>query len=157
MDLTQEMIGFIEKNRLQESQIFILRSDGVCLFEQAGNVASKMENTVLLSLLAGAAAIAESLNKYFEKKMEPLRVSFETSNTGIYLLRIRKSFEVCYLAVTYSGEKNPYRLKLRMRTLALQLEKNEILAKNTVTHKKNFLFQNISESEIEELFSTLGT
>lgn len=140
----------------------LIRQDGQVLYH---DLPSKEQNfgASIGALVGGAWQAASTLGSYISQTREDIfRFSFDTSDQGIYVLPVRVEKEVFYLGALYINSQNPGLLKQQLRSLALRLQ--AYLLKNTYKPKsknlKNssteFLFNNISDADMDRLFSFEG-
>lgn len=144
-----------------EHDIFVCRKDGVCLFEELGGSTTSQ---TLGALIAGMWQAAESVNALDEKlSVDDYVLQFSTSNRGIVVYPLQIENQVLLLAVLFDNELAPGRLKNSCRMLRDNLEYdyqdfNDLYGRKLIEekHHENFLFSNISDREIDQLFSFAG-
>ncbi len=159
MDLSNLLETFVgEENFLKNHLVMILRRDGVCLY----NSSSEKDTTSISALLAGFCQAAETLRDFsFSENGEfPIRIGLETSSQGIYIIPTLIGTDSLFFAVVYEGEVNPGRLKAKIRNIVFKMEEYFENQNHEDEKKENFNlhrpFQDISDHEIDQLFSTIG-
>lgn len=150
--------------KLNRFSFFMIRYDGVVLYHNnvMGNTMSKSSIGALLGgVWQAAKALAEFIPK--EKKEEGYRLSFDTSEQGIYIVPVVNDHEELYLGLIYHDEVNPGFIKNKMREMAgsfsefLNQELKEHGVKNLKASKSSvaddYLFGEISDAEMDRLFA----
>lgn len=143
-----------------KTSLFLIRSDGVLLYSKEGLVNSNAKVSIGV-LLAGVWQAAYALSQFIPTKLEEsFRLSFDSSSQGIYLLPISYKGIDLFLGLIFQDEVNPAYLKNKLKDLANSLseylenndtESVKIIKKETTP--SNFLFDNISDSEMDSLFA----
>ncbi|MDC1173876.1 hypothetical protein OAT67_00640 [Bacteriovoracaceae bacterium] len=153
-----ETFKTILKNNLTRSSeqaisIFVARMDGVILFSNEKPPLDKNKESIG-ALVAGLWQAAELSNQFLESAQEDTRLSFDTSDGGIYVLPISISNEKHLYGAMYSGQINPGMIKNLIRKLR---DKSELELRNEVsTLKSEYLFNNVTDEEVDNLFSFVG-
>ena len=151
MDFYSNMksILFAEKEKvgLVGVNLYLIRRDGSIVYTDGD---SKDTQTVG-ALISGAwQATMEILKK---KESAGFRFSFGSSSSGIYVLSLVLGGEVMYLASMFENEMNPGRFKVKMRKMRDGLdEKLDGLSPSNAS-KDDFLFEDLSDDEVNSLFS----
>lgn len=148
--------------------LFLCRNDGVLLYSRT-DIDSPDSEMSIGALLGGLWQAAEALSLFIPGKhsCHDFRLSFDTSNKGIYVVPLEYMGKSYYLGIIYLNEVNPGLLKSKVRALAKKLEINLVNnAKKSekelsdgatdCTSKNDFLFEDISDDEVDELFSFAG-
>ncbi len=147
---TNSRSGFSEKERF-----FFFRKDGHVLFSSS----KKHFITSLAALSTGAWQAAFSLIQSIEDSDDEknFRFSFDTSSEGILILPLRLNSEVYYGALIYEDQINPGFLKNKFKNLVDKLEYYLIESGSNEPQLGNqFLFKDITDAEIDNLFSFAG-
>ena len=153
-----ETFKTILKNNLTRSSeqtisIFVARMDGVILFSNEKPPLDKKKESIG-ALVAGLWQAAELSNQFLESAQEDTRLSFDTSDGGIYVLPIEIGNERHLYGAMYSGQINPGMIKNLIRKLR---DKSELELRNEVsTLKSEYLFNNVTDEEVDNLFSFVG-
>ena len=141
---------------LANSSLFVCRADGVNLFHMNG-LGQEANEMSVGALLGGVWHAARELVKFIPKQNDEdvFRLSFDTSSQGVYILPIKLVDEEFYLGLIYFDEMNPGFVKSRLRDLAFRLQ--EFLEKDSekkaAKKDESVLFENISDDEMDNLFS----
>ena len=143
----------------QETTVIVIRGDGLVLWTNDGR-----ENQATSAVLMGGAwnaaqAIFELRPEYNSLSNKMLRFSFDTSEAGIYIIPVQSSEGCLFMGMLFQNEINPGLLKKEFRQFAqmfgLFLSKGEDIQKEAKENQGG-LFSEISDGEIDELFSTVG-
>lgn len=151
------------------ANIVIFRQDGMILYAQNGSTVltnkEKLEFASVGALMGGlwqsAMALATSLPKH-KATNEIFRLSFDTSSKGLYILPFSIHNKEYYLGMMYANEVNPAQIKSKLRMMIEHLatyvtEKNAAGPKVTAeVEKQNRLFEDITDEEMDRLFSFVG-
>lgn len=150
--------------KINRFSFFVIRQDGVVLYKNKTS-ANKLDDTSIGALLSGVWQASRALAGYIPQNnnQEGFRLSFDTSSQGIYIVPVACETDELYMGVIYHEEVNPGYLKNKMRDLAVSFSnflENELqsagVQKTTVkdnTNKTDFLFSDISDDEMDQLFS----
>ena len=143
----------------QETTLIVIREDGLVLWTNDGK-----ENQTTSAVLMGGAwkaaqAILELRPEYHSLANNMLRLSFDTSETGIYIIPIQSSASCLFMGMLFQNEINPGLIKNQFRQfaklIALLFAKDEDIPKEAEENPGS-LFSEISDSEIDQLFFTAG-
>lgn len=121
---------------------YICRRDGMVLYATVKN-----PSPTLGALACGLWQASQELKKVSFQTNNLFKLSFESSSEGILFNEIEGNSEL-FLITTYSNVVNPGLVKAKLRILTAQL-KNFSLSKKS----GNFLFSDLSDNEIDNLFS----
>lgn len=153
MNISSIIKQYFIENKYDEivESLTVIRNDGVVLFS---NSSDEFKNSSIGALASGLWQAANSLNSLLESKTDELdlRLSFDTSNNGLYILPIKVVNDVFYLCSIYNFEINPAKLKMNLRFLKKNLEVLLSDMKNEEDSRSEFLFKNISDEEMDNLF-----
>lgn len=144
-----------EYNKLAE-KIVLLRSDGIHIYS---NVESQFETSSIGALVSGLWHAAQSLSAMTNTKTseDEFRLSFDTSLDGLHVLPLKIMGEIYFLCAIFSSEQNPGKLKRLIRLLRDNLEVYlSGYSKDQSANRTEYLFKEISDDEIEKLFSFGG-
>ena len=148
--------------KLQRYSFFLIRYDGVVLYHN-NNLANSISKSSIGALLGGVWQAARALADFIpkEESKEGYRLSFDTSSQGVYIVPITVGVEELYLGLIYHDEVNPGFIKNKIREMAasfgefLEQELKESFGKNQMKNSEinNFLFGDITDSEMDRLFA----
>ncbi len=137
--------------------LFICRADGVMLHAFSQQGANQLSS--IGALLAGVWQAAGALADFIPNRRDALefRLGFDSSAEGVYILPLKSKRQPLYLAAIYHGIVNPGLLKNQLRQLEEQLSRfiDDLPLAEEVEAKK-FLFEKITNDEIDQLFSFVG-
>ena len=150
--------------KINRFSFFMIRYDGVVLYHN-NNLGNSMTKSSIGALLGGVWQAAKALADFIpqDKRSEGYRLSFDTSDQGIYIVPITNNYEELYLGLIYHDEVNPGFIKSKMREMAGSF--SEFLEHELAMHAKKqgkdqssktsgeFLFGDISDAEMDRLFS----
>lgn len=153
-----DLVGLIEKEKtLEKLSIIISRSDGIIL--SSLNVdSSKAQSIAALSAGVWQASEAVSLAQGASLSGDP-SLSFASSDTGFYICPISMKNEQIYLCAMYSNVINPAVLKHKLKLVKKEFENlfsQVVNTRNENNERDNFLFEEISDEEVDQLFTGLG-
>jgi len=152
--------------KINRFSFFMIRYDGVVLYHN-NNLANNLSKSSIGALLGGVWQAAKALADFIpkEKQNEGYRLSFDTSEQGVYIVPIGNKHEELYLGLIYHDEVNPGFIKSKMREMAASF--NEFLdqeikdsgVKNVKAQSSkkgsDYLFEDISDAEMDRLFSNV--
>lgn len=151
--------------KLNRYSFFLIRYDGVVLYHN-NNLANSLSKSSIGALLGGVWQAARALSDFIPKEKskesnEGYRLSFDTTSQGIYVLPIIIGAEELYLGLIYHDEVNPGFIKNKIREMAtsfgefLEQELKESFGKGQIrsAENNNFLFGDITDSEMDRLFA----
>lgn len=136
-------------------RLFIALSDGTIVYPKESN---SLKNSNIGALAAGVWLASSELSKNSFSNMDlGFRFSFDSSESGIQILPLNNSDRTHFLILVFENITNPGWLKNQFRLLQqnlLEQVKNNQSAKKEA--KSELLFNNITDEEINGLFSNLG-
>ena len=169
-NISQELEEFFKtkKNHCDISAvIFICRNDGTFIFARKSeerNTASEHYQHYGVLLSATWQAASSLGEKALLDKREGLRLSFDSSDEGIYAVPMSLNGGEYFLGAIFKDEVNPGALKNRVRALSLNIEsfiesksktesvptpkEESVLGKNGTA-----LFEDLRDDEVDQLFS----
>ncbi|MBK23783.1 MAG: hypothetical protein CME70_07225 [Halobacteriovorax sp.] len=155
-DTLRSSIARVLKKNSIESTLILARQDGVVVFEQDQEISEKDKQT-LGALMAGAWQAAEAMANFFPvEEKNYFRLGFDTSDSGIYILPINASTEKFYLGLFFKNEINPAILKNKLRNVSQQIIEELSIYFDARENMEEPLFENITDDEIEKIFSFAG-
>lgn len=136
--------------------IFVLRRDGQIIYRypESGD-----DSTSPGVLLGGAWQAALGLARLIGESQEEenFRLSFDTTDTGLYMLPFRRAEEEpYYMGVLYRECLNTAKLKNRIRMLRDDLEEYLEGIAPLNNGEKTVSFDHITDEEIDGLFAPIG-
>ena len=136
-----------EQVGLVDASLYVIRSDGSIIYTEADST-----NTQRIGALISGAwqATVEILRR---EEDTGFRFSFDTSSSGIYVLSLVLGGETLYLASMFENETNPGRLKVKMRKIRDSIREKLGGLSPTNSHKDEFLFEDLSDDEVNNLFA----
>jgi hypothetical protein len=140
------------------ARLFVTREDGITIYDSVQNNTT----TSVAALVSGVWQASEALMGLVHKQNEVMefRLGFDTSSQGIYLFPFMLSGKKYFLGAIYNDCLNPGLLKRQVTLIKEEMERlfaNEPLPKkNIVSVREGYLFQDISDAEIDRLFSLGG-
>lgn len=144
---------------LKNAALLVCRRDGVPLFSYK-TFESTWNDSTAGALIGGMWQAAETLTQFIpEVKDEDFRFSFDTSSRGIFIIELNGSFEPLYLSYIYYNLDNPARMKSRVKSIKSKLDiylddhLNDLSVISDTHEKDVFLFSDISDDEMNDLFS----
>lgn len=151
--------------KVKRFSFFMIRYDGVILYHN-NNLGGSLSQSSIGALLGGVWQAAKALASFIpkEESAEGYRLSFDTSSQGIYIVPIPFDGEEMYMGLIYHDEVNPGFIKNKMREMAASFGEylNEVMKDTTGSSKKalkpvlekvDYLFADISDAEMDKLFS----
>lgn len=142
-------------SRLKSHSVFLCRQDGVVIYTNRNN---DTNNSSIGALIGGLWQAGYSLTSFFHEQSEDIfRLSFDTSDSGVYILSLFLNQQQYFLGVLYKNELNPGLVKSQIRGLKNAISEISMTEdQSTERDKKETLFENITDDEIDEMFSTVG-
>ena len=140
------------------ARLFVTREDGITIYDSIQNNTT----TSVAALVSGVWQASEALMGLVYKQSDVMdfRLGFDTSAQGIFLFPFSLSGKRYFLGAIYNECLNPGQLKRQIALIKEEMERlfiNEpIPKKNVVSKRQDFLFQDISDAEIDRLFSLGG-
>lgn len=137
----------------QKLQLLFLRTDGIVLYQQG-----MKEVLHLGALISGLWQAAQSLSTALPATQESgYRLSFDTSEQGLYVLPVEIKGSQYFLAGLYHDELNPGKLKQDLKNQGKRLERYlDDKLSNKQYDEGRYLFDNITDTEINHLFQEVG-
>lgn len=155
---TKQLSAFFSDIVLSDNnQIFLCRNDGVLLY-QRGSISKNLDSHSVGALIGGVWQAAKALASFIpnESKRDGFRLSFDTSDKGVYILPFEMDGHEYYLGHIFYEEQNPAKIKSVIRKILNDLEKYlETDKPNTKQGDNNeqYLFKDISDQEMDDIFS----
>jgi hypothetical protein len=161
MNITEKIKLILEprKNGIN-ARVFVTREDGITIYDSVQN----QTTTSVSALVSGVWQASQALMEIAHPEQDAMefRFAFDTSSQGIYLFPFFLKSKRYFLGALYRDCLNPGQLKRQMAMikeemdLIFQSEPVEVLKKVKTKEREGFLFQDISDDEIDRLFSAGG-
>lgn len=142
-----------------KARLFVTREDGITVYDSVQD----QTTTSVAALVSGVWQASEALMGMVQKdnNIMDFRLGFDTSSQGIYLFPFSHSGKRYFLGAIYGDCLNPGQLKRQIAMIKIELDRlfeSEPLKveSKTKTSREDFLFQDISDEEIDRLFSLGG-
>ena len=134
-------------------KLFVFRRDGVMLYHSAEEDSLEVSHTG--ALLAGLWQSAEHLKaRALGEFDEPLRLDFGSSARGVFVIPAEEKLVAAIFQDCLNPAKLKCELKLLRDELLLHLEVDELEVPEP--EKDESLFHNITDDEMDRLFSPIG-
>jgi hypothetical protein len=149
---------FNGKEVLEKTTILALSRDGQ-VFGQLGKIKSEKDIQSLGALLVGMWQASEAVGDFLSGSAEKdLTLSFQSSNKGFFLLRPTEKNKEVFWGVLFESEVNPGKIKLYAKKMRSFYDEIKIIESKDMNNTQDgeFLFQNITEDEVDKLFSFAG-
>jgi hypothetical protein len=146
------------KKSVIDARLFVSRDDGITVYDSVQNHTT----TSVSALVSGVWQASEALMGLAHPKLDLLefRLGFDTSSQGVYLFPLSILGKRYFLGAIYQDCLNPGQLKRQIAMIKQEIdlifseEKISITIKQTKSNdRQSFLFQEISDDEIDRLFS----
>tara|TARA_Y100000296_G_scaffold86669_1_gene127247 strand:+ start:572 stop:1048 length:477 start_codon:yes stop_codon:yes gene_type:complete len=145
---TENLESFFDKGA-----IIVSRPDGIPLVSYEVHEKGWTDST-LSALAAASWQAAENIIKVFGAlDSSDYRFSFDTSSSGFYILKVDTEDDLV-ISYIYNGHDNPGKIKSQFRRLKIALE-DYILENKVGGQKEDFLFDDISDDEMDQLFGSV--
>ncbi len=139
---------------LVNSGLIVCRQDGIPLYSFK-SIQTDFDSDTAGALIAGVWQASSVLSQFIPEETEDdFRFNYTTSSKGIYITKLSGNFEDIYLSLIYFGVDNPAKLKGRVRLIESKLvEFIEAHLSQDIQTDDVFLFDDISDNEVEDLFA----
>ena len=142
----------------KDSTVLVVREDGPILWT---NREEEDQQAAYGALMGGAWKAAQTIMELQPSnttwQRDAFRLSFDTSESGAYILPIGPVKNRLFIGMLFQNEINPGRVKNQFRSFVGQLNSQLIEEdKPEEVGKRDCLFPEISDDEINQLFSTAG-
>jgi hypothetical protein len=141
------------------ARLFVTREDGITVYDSVQD----QTTTSVSALVSGVWQASEALMGivYQNSDVMDFRLGFDTSSQGIYLFPFSHSGKRYFLGAIYNDCLNPGQLKRKMALIKEEMDRLFEVQENLRPAKAKiervgFLFQDISDEEIDRLFSAGG-
>lgn len=159
MNVTEKMKVILEPKKAGiKARLFVTREDGITIYDSVQN----QTTTSVSALVSGVWQASEALMGLVHSNQDVMefRLGFDTSSQGIYLFPISLLGKRYFLGAIYHDCVNPGQLKRQIALIKEEMVRlfqeeaaKPIAAKPKAVVREGFLFQDISDEEIDRLFS----
>ena len=150
-----------------DSSLYLVRKDGLIFYSLENDQKNEKETQSIGVLLGGAwqaaSALADLVGKDEKAKKidsQPLRLSFDSSSKGLFILPLSLGGEDYFISIIFQETVNPAPLRNKLRLLRNYLKDSEdklTLQKAAPSpEREGYLFENITDDEMDNLFSSHG-
>ncbi len=142
------------------ARLFVTREDGITVYDSVQDKTT----TSVAALVSGVWQASEALIGMVQQNnnIMDFRLGFDTSSQGIYLFPFSHSGKRYFLGAIYNDCLNPGQLKRQIALIKEEMDRlfeseaiKKVEPKVTIS-RDGFLFQDISDEEIDRLFSLGG-
>ncbi|MFG1494002.1 hypothetical protein ABMA75_10600 [Halobacteriovorax sp. ZH4_bin.1] len=139
---------------LVNSGLIVCRQDGIPLYSFK-SVETDFDSYTAGALIAGVWQASSVLSQFIpEETQDEFRFNYATSSKGIYITKLSGFFDDIYLSLIYFDVDNPAKLKARIRSIESKLpEFIEAHLSGDSDPNEVFLFDDISDNEVDDLFA----
>ncbi len=142
------------------ARLFVTREDGITIYDSVQD----QTTTSVSALVSGVWQASEALMGLAHPNQDVMdfRLGFDTSSQGIYLMPFSLNTKRYFLGAIYHECVNPGQLKRQVVMIKEEMDRlfaNEPVAPKTkikTMSREGFLFQEITDEEIDRLFSAGG-
>lgn len=142
------------------ARLFVTREDGITIYDSVQN----QTTTSVSALVSGVWQASEALMglAHPSQNIMEFRLAFDTSSQGIYLFPFTLSGKRYFLGAIYQDCLNPGLLKRQMAMIKEEMdrlfqdEQVDVVKNHSSKSREGFLFQEITDEEIDRLFSAGG-
>jgi hypothetical protein len=155
-EIIQQYID-LRKNQFN-ARLFLSREDGITIYDSVQNHTTNS----IAALVSGVWQASDALIGLVNKSNLDLdfRLAFDTTSQGVYLLPLTFQDKQYFLGAIYEDCMNPAQLKRQISLLKDELQgmltRNKSSKPKTEEHRKEYLFQDITDTEMDKLFSLGG-
>jgi hypothetical protein len=142
------------------ARLFATREDGITIYDSVQNQTTASVSALVSGVWQASEALM-LLAQPTDNVME-FRLAFDTSSQGMFLFPFSYEEKRYFLGAIYQDCINPGQLKRQIAMIKeemdsfFQQEPKTIKSKSNSSERKGFLFQDISDAEIDRLFSVGG-
>lgn len=162
MNVTEKMKLILEPKKAGvNARLFVTREDGITIYDSVQN----QTTTSVSALVSGVWQASEALMGLAHPNQDVMefRLAFDTSSQGIYLFPFTLTGKRYFLGAIYNNCINPGQLKRQVALIKEEMDRlflSEVASsqpqKTKTSSREGFLFTEISDEEIDRLFSAGG-
>lgn len=143
-----------------KARLFVTREDGITIFDTIQDSTT----TSVSALVSGVWQASEALMGLVHPNQDVMefRLGFDTSSQGLYLFPFSIEKKRYFLGAIYHDCVNPGQLKRQVAMVKEEMDRLFFEPEETqkseiqINSREGFLFQNISDEEIDRLFAVGG-
>lgn len=156
MTVTERIKSILEpKKAAVNARLFVTREDGITIYDSIQNQTTTSVAALVSGVWQASEALMGMVNKHHD--VMEFRLGFDTSSQGIYLFPFSLVGKRYFLGAIYSDCLNPGPLKRKISMIKEEMDRKfeELPAPKQVkpVNREGYLFQDISDEEIDRLFS----
>lgn len=161
LNVTEKMKLILEpKTAGIKARLFVTREDGITIYDSVQD----QTTSSVSALVSGVWQASEALMglAHPSRDIMDFRLAFDTSSQGIYLFPFSYAGKRYFMGAIYQDCLNPGMLKRQVAMIKEEMERlfEDVPVKKIETKKsmgrEGFLFNEISDEEIDRLFSAGG-
>ena len=141
-----------------KARLIVTRDDGITIYDSVQNYTTTSVAALVSGVWQASEALMNLVNE--ENQIMDFRLGFDTSSQGIYLYPLSLSGKKYFLGAIYGECLNPGQLKRQIAVIKDEMETFFAAApaskKVVVSSREGYLFQDISDTEMDRLFSLGG-
>lgn len=145
------------------ARLFVTREDGITIYDSTQDHTT----TSVAALVSGVWQASEALMNLVAKQddVQHFRLGFDTSSQGIFLFPFALNGKKYFLGAIYTDCLNPGQLKRQVALIKEEMERlfeaqalssGALPRPSIMTSRQGYLFQDISDAEMDRLFSLGG-
>jgi hypothetical protein len=148
----------LSKQHLINARLFVTREDGISVYDSVQNATTASVSALVSGVWQASDALI-ALVAPFKEEMS-FRLAFDTSSQGVYLLPLSFHGKKYFLGAVYDDCLNPGLLKRQIGMIKHEIETEFVGLKpsseSNEVLRQGYLFQDISDKEMDNLFSLGG-
>lgn len=158
LNLNEKLKNMLEPKRATlPARLFVTRDDGITVYDSVQNKTS----AGVAALVSGVWQASEALMGLVKPSYDGMefRLGFDTSEEGVFLFPLKLNGKKYFLGAIYQDCLNPGQLKRQISMLKNHLEQEfnmEPLPEAKTTSRQGYLFTDITDEEMDRLFSAGG-
>jgi hypothetical protein len=157
MNVTERIKHVLEPKKAGiKARLFVTREDGITIYDTVQN----QTTTSVSALVSGVWQASEALMGLAHPNQDVMefRLGFDTSSQGIYLFPFSLTGKRYFLGAIYHDCVNPGQLKRQVAMIKEEMDRLflELPVENKkvkTSNREGFLFTEITDEEIDRLFS----
>jgi hypothetical protein len=137
-----------------DARLIVARADGILLYDSSPD----HKSSSMAALVSGLWQASEALMGLHAdgSDLAEFRLGFDTASQGVYLLPFDHRGQRFFLGGVYRECLNPGRLKRDLGQLRARLEATLPATTPELPRRDGYLFQEISDEEMNRLFAVAG-
>jgi hypothetical protein len=160
MNVAEKMKFILEPRQAGiKARLFVTRDDGITIYDSVQN----QTTTSVSALVSGVWQASEALIGLTQPNQDVMefRLGFDTSSQGIYLMPFSINGKKYFFGAIYHECLNPGQLKRQVVLIKEEMDRlfqiEPTPTKTSITKsREEYLFQEITDEEIDRLFSVGG-